>query len=60
MAFLREGTVTMRANTALTAEEVDEGWILTCQSLPTGRTDCGGVRRPLADYRGPGSTSRSR
>jgi ferredoxin-NADP reductase len=38
MAFLREGTVTMRANTALTAEEVEEGWVLTCQSLPTGRT----------------------
>ena len=35
MAFLREGTVTMRANTALTPEEVEEGWILTCQSLPT-------------------------
>jgi ferredoxin-NADP reductase len=38
MAFLREGSVTMRANTALTPEEVEEGWILTCQSLPTGKT----------------------
>ncbi|HEX3796885.1 MAG TPA: ferredoxin--NADP reductase [Acidimicrobiales bacterium] len=38
MAFLHEGTVTMRANTALTPEEVEEGWILTCQSLPTGKT----------------------
>jgi hypothetical protein len=25
----------MRANNALTPEELDEGWILTCQSLPT-------------------------
>jgi len=38
MAFLRVGAVTMRANTALTPEEVEEGWILTCQSLPTGPT----------------------
>jgi 3-ketosteroid 9alpha-monooxygenase subunit B len=35
MAMLREGTVRMRANNALTPEEVAEGWILTCQSLPT-------------------------
>jgi ferredoxin-NADP reductase len=38
MAFLKEGTVSMRANNALTPEEVDEGWILTCQSLPSGQT----------------------
>jgi hypothetical protein len=25
----------MRVNNALTAEEVQEGWVLTCQSLPT-------------------------
>jgi 3-ketosteroid 9alpha-monooxygenase subunit B len=37
MALLREGSATMRANNALTPEEVDEGWILTCQSLPHGR-----------------------
>ncbi len=36
MALLREGSVRMRANNALTEDEVDEGWILTCQSLPTG------------------------
>jgi len=24
-------------NNALTPEEVDEGWILTCQSIPTSR-----------------------
>jgi ferredoxin-NADP reductase len=35
MAHLDAGSVTMRVNNALTAEEVDEGWILTCQSLPT-------------------------
>jgi 3-ketosteroid 9alpha-monooxygenase subunit B len=35
MAFLKEGSVRMRANNALTPDEVEEGWILTCQSLPT-------------------------
>jgi 3-ketosteroid 9alpha-monooxygenase subunit B len=35
MAFLQEGTVTMRVNDALSPEEVEEGWVLTCQSLPT-------------------------
>jgi 3-ketosteroid 9alpha-monooxygenase subunit B len=38
MAFLKEGNVRMRANNALTPEEVEEGWILTCQSLPSGET----------------------
>jgi len=38
MAFLKEGSARMRANNALTPEEVDEGWILTCQGLPSGRT----------------------
>jgi ferredoxin-NADP reductase len=36
MAHLEEGTATMRVNNALTPEEVDDGWVLTCQSLPTG------------------------
>lgn len=36
MALLQEGSATMRANTALTPEEVDEGWVLTCQALPHG------------------------
>ncbi len=38
MGFLKEGTVTMRANNALTPEEVEEGWVLTCQSVPSGQT----------------------
>jgi 3-ketosteroid 9alpha-monooxygenase subunit B len=36
MAFVQEGAVTMRVNDALTPEEVDEGWVLTCQSRPSG------------------------
>ncbi len=35
MAHLDAGTVRMRVNNALTPEEVEEGWVLTCQSLPT-------------------------
>jgi ferredoxin len=38
MAHLDEGSVRMKANNALTPEDVDEGWILTCQSLPTSDT----------------------
>ena len=38
MAFLREGAVTMRVNNALTPSELDEGWVLTCQGLPTSAT----------------------
>ena len=34
MAMLVEGEVTMRVNNALTEDEVTEGWILTCQSVP--------------------------
>jgi ferredoxin-NADP reductase len=37
MAHLVEGQVTMRANNALSAEEVEQGWILTCQAIPTSR-----------------------
>jgi 3-ketosteroid 9alpha-monooxygenase subunit B len=36
MAFLKQGEVTMRVNNALTPEEVEEGWVLTCQSVPRG------------------------
>ncbi len=35
MAHLDEGTVTMRVNNALSDDELAEGWILTCQSVPT-------------------------
>jgi ferredoxin-NADP reductase len=37
MAFLEAGQVTMRVNNALNADEVEEGWVLTCQSIPTSR-----------------------
>jgi 3-ketosteroid 9alpha-monooxygenase subunit B len=35
MGRLLEGTVRMICNNALTEIEVEEGWILTCQSVPT-------------------------
>ncbi len=38
MARLVEGTVSMHVNDALTDAEVDEGWVLTCQSVPTSTT----------------------
>jgi 3-ketosteroid 9alpha-monooxygenase subunit B len=37
MAHLDEGRVAMRVNNALAPDEVDEGWILTCQAIPTSR-----------------------
>lgn len=37
MALLREGAATMRANNALSADEVEEGWVLTCQAVPLGQ-----------------------
>ncbi len=36
MALIRKGAAAMRVNNALTPEEVDEGWVLTCQALPEG------------------------
>jgi ferredoxin len=38
MARLTEGSVRMISNDALTEEEVAEGWVLTCQSLPTSES----------------------
>lgn len=38
MALLTEGGARMINNDALTDEEVAEGWVLTCQSLPTSET----------------------
>jgi ferredoxin-NADP reductase len=35
MAKLVDGTVTMYVNDVLTDDEVAEGWVLTCQSVPT-------------------------
>ena len=35
MAHLDTGSVRMRANNALTAEDLDDGFVLTCQSIPT-------------------------
>ena len=35
MAHLDTGSVAMRVNNALSADELDEGWVLTCQSIPT-------------------------
>jgi ferredoxin len=34
MALLLEGEIEMAANAALTPEELDEGWRLTCQGYP--------------------------
>ncbi|OBF80011.1 ferredoxin [Mycobacterium sp. 852002-51163_SCH5372311] len=38
MARLTEGSARMLNNDALDDDEVAEGWILTCQGLPTSRT----------------------
>jgi ferredoxin-NADP reductase len=35
MARLLEGTASMHVNNALTDDEVADGWVLTCQALPT-------------------------
>jgi ferredoxin-NADP reductase len=37
MAHLDDGAVAMRANDVLGADEVADGWILTCQAVPTSR-----------------------
>jgi 3-ketosteroid 9alpha-monooxygenase subunit B len=38
MAQVTEGSARMLNNDALDDDEVSEGWVLTCQSLPTART----------------------
>jgi ferredoxin-NADP reductase len=38
MAHVVEGEATMRVNNALTPEEVDDGWVLTCQGFPASST----------------------
>lgn len=37
MALVEKGSASMRVNNALTPDEVEEGWVLTCQALPTSR-----------------------
>ena len=38
MARLTEGCARMINNDALEDDELEEGWVLTCQALPTSRT----------------------
>jgi ferredoxin len=38
MARITEGSARMNNNDALEDDEVAEGWVLTCQALPTSRT----------------------
>jgi ferredoxin-NADP reductase len=38
MAMVTEGSVVMHVNNALTPDEIEEGWVLTCQSVPTSPT----------------------
>jgi ferredoxin len=38
MARIIEGSARMVNNDALEADEVADGWVLTCQALPTSRT----------------------
>ncbi len=38
MARLTEGCARMLNNDALEDDEVEDGWVLTCQALPTSRT----------------------
>ena len=38
MALVLEGAATMQVNDALEDNEVAEGWILTCQAIPTSPT----------------------
>jgi ferredoxin len=37
IARLKGGTASMRANNVIDDDEVEEGWILTCQAVPTSR-----------------------
>ena len=44
MARITEGSARMVNNDALDDDEVAEGWVLTCQALPTSRNGSGGLR----------------
>jgi ferredoxin len=37
MARLEAGSVRMRVNNALPPDDVEAGWVLTCQAIPTSR-----------------------
>lgn len=37
IARLERGTASMRANNVLDDDEVEDGWVLTCQAVPTSR-----------------------
>lgn len=37
MAKLDDGAATLKVNNALTPDEIDAGWVLTCQAVPTSR-----------------------
>jgi ferredoxin len=37
IARLEKGSASMRANHVLDDDEVEDGWILTCQAVPTSR-----------------------
>lgn len=37
IARLETGTATMHTNNVLDDDEVEEGWVLTCQAVPTSR-----------------------
>jgi ferredoxin-NADP reductase len=37
MAYVEAGSAAMRVNNALSDEEVEEGWVLTCQAVPKSR-----------------------
>ena len=38
MALVVEGRAEMRVNDALEPDEVEEGWVLTCQAVPVSDT----------------------
>ena len=38
MAHISEGSARMRVNNALDPDEIADGWVLTCQALPQGRS----------------------
>jgi ferredoxin len=37
MAFVANGEVAMRVNNVLDPDEVEQGWVLTCQAIPRSR-----------------------